>query len=156
MIAELQEQLLAKNAQLLQLPTKHAELDDELIRIKSLCVAGVTVLDDLKSVAGACERPTKLAKMTRSRKESSATLLATAFLTLLTEQNDLIRRCEEFKLGNQHIPWLAAEARKLLKMLADREETDDTAKTTLKGRARKHASAADKQVIAPEALLADA
>lgn len=63
--SELQKQVAAKSAELLQLSAKHNKLTDELSRVESQNAAGAAVLDDLKSVAKNCERPIKRAKVTR-------------------------------------------------------------------------------------------
>lgn len=55
-IAELQEQLTAKSAELSELLAKNSELSAGISRVKAQNVAGSTVLDNLKLVAGNCER----------------------------------------------------------------------------------------------------
>lgn len=54
-IAESQEHLAARSAELPQLSAKHSELTEELSRVKSICAAESAVVDDLNSVVGDCE-----------------------------------------------------------------------------------------------------
>lgn len=57
----LPEQWAAKGAELSKLSTKHVELTEELSSVKSQSAAESTSFDDLRSVAGARELPTKRA-----------------------------------------------------------------------------------------------
>lgn len=56
-ISILRERLAAQSAELSQLSAIHSDLTDELSHVKSHHTAGATMLDDLKSVAGAFEHP---------------------------------------------------------------------------------------------------
>lgn len=62
--------------------------------------AGATVSNELKSVAGACERPTKRARLMCQRKESSTTPSSTAFLAPMAERVDFESCFEPLDLGN--------------------------------------------------------
>lgn len=104
MITELQERLAAKSAELLQLSEKHGKPNDVFSQAKSQSAAGATLLDDLKSVARACERPAKHAKMTQVCKGFSTTSSAAVFLALLKERDDLKSRCEALALESQCKP----------------------------------------------------
>lgn len=87
MSTELQEQLAAKSAELSQLAAKYGEQTDKLSRLKSQHAAGATVVNDLKSIAEAYERPAKCAKITWQCKESSTIPLTAKFLALLSERD---------------------------------------------------------------------
>lgn len=108
-LAELQEQLVLANVELLRLSAQHGELNDELNRVKSQYGAGATVSDDLRLVAGACERPAKRAKKTQSCKESSTTPSTAESPAALTEKDDLKNCSEVLTLENQCISGLVAE-----------------------------------------------
>lgn len=61
-------------------------------------MTGAPVSNDLNSVAGARELPAKLAKMTRSCKETSNMPSTAAILTLLTDRDALKSCCEALTL----------------------------------------------------------
>lgn len=60
-IIKIQELLVAKAANQFQSPAKYGELTDKFSRVNLQYAIGGTVSDDLKLVAGACERPAKRA-----------------------------------------------------------------------------------------------
>lgn len=97
-VRELQERLVAKSVELSQLSAKHSELTNEFSHMISQLVAGATVSDDVKMVAGARERPARRAKLTCQCKESSPTSSTAAELALLTEKDELKNRCEVLTL----------------------------------------------------------
>lgn len=78
-IAELQERLVAKGAELSQLSAKHSELTDKLVHVNSQSAAGYNVQDDQKSVAGTVKRFNKRVRVARQRKKWSITPSSTAF-----------------------------------------------------------------------------
>lgn len=82
--AKIEEQLAAKSAELVQLSAERGELYDELSLANLQHAAGATVSEDLESLAGACDRPSKRTKVTRSCEESSTKPPAAGFLALLT------------------------------------------------------------------------
>lgn len=61
--------MAAKSVDVLQLSAKNVELADELSHVKLQSAAGATVSNDLKSVAGACERHAKRAKLDASEQK---------------------------------------------------------------------------------------
>lgn len=130
----LQEQLAAKDTELSHLSAKHGELNNELRRVRLKHTAVTTVSDDLKLVAGACERPAKRARKTQLCEEFSTTPLAAVFLALLTKGHGFKNLCEALLLENQCFPGLAAEVKELREKLAAREKIYATAKTASKGR----------------------
>lgn len=88
-VVGLQDYMPATNASLLLSSAKHEELNDKPRRVSSQHATGATVPDDLKLVAGACERPEKRVKLTRPCEESSTTSLTAVFFALLTKRDDL-------------------------------------------------------------------
>lgn len=155
-IAELQERQATKSLGLSQRAAEHNELTSELRRVKLQHTAGATVSDDLKSVAGASARPAKRFRMTLMCKKGSTAPPTTAFSALLIVRDDFKNCFEALTLENQCFAELAAEAKGLRKMLANRNKTDATAKTTMDGYGRKCTTAVNKQLIALEAEHADA
>lgn len=87
-IFEIQKQLLAKSALLSRLSAKHRRLTNELSHAKLHNAAGATALDDLKLVAGNCERPNRCAWMTSQCKESLTMSSTAAFSALLAERKN--------------------------------------------------------------------
>lgn len=111
-IAKLQKQLSAKSAELLQRSAKHIEPTDKSSRVKSQIAAGASVLNNLKSVAGNCERLNKRPRVTRQCAGLSTTLHTAAFSALLDEREDYKNCCETLGTESHCIPGLAAEAKK--------------------------------------------
>lgn len=85
---------------------------------------------DSRLAAGACGRPEKVPKMTRSCEESSTTPSAAAFSALLAEQADLKNRLGALALERKCIPGLAAAVKELQEKLADREKIETTVETS--------------------------
>lgn len=110
-VTELQVQLGAKSAELLQLSAKHGKLNNESSHVNLQRAADATVPDSLILVTGADERPAKRLKMTQLSKSSSITPSIKAFLALLTERNDFKNHCETVALESMCISELAAEAK---------------------------------------------
>lgn len=102
-----------------------------------------------------CGRFAERAKITVPRGESSTSSSTAPFLAVRIERDDLKKRCRGLALQNQCILGIAAEAKELRKKLADREKPNATAKTTLKGRERKRAIAANIRVVTHETELAE-
>lgn len=76
-------------------------------------MAGATVSDDLRSVAWACERPTKCAKGARTGGEAPTSPSTEAFLALVSESDDLTNCSRAFTLEKQCTTGLIAEAKEL-------------------------------------------
>lgn len=76
------------------------ELNDEIHRVRSRHAAVATLLDDLKSVAGAYERPAKRATITRLCEAFFTVSSTVAFSALLTETDHLKNCCEALALEN--------------------------------------------------------
>lgn len=68
-----QKQLLPKSVEFSQFSAKQVELTDKSNRVRKQCFAWVTVFDHAGSVAKACDRPAKCAKMTHQCKTTSTT-----------------------------------------------------------------------------------
>lgn len=118
-LAELQEQLMTKGAELSQLIAKHSEPIDELICVKLQIAAEATVLPDLKLAAGNCDCPNKRARLTHQCKKSPIKPSRTTFSALLAGQEDYKIHCEALMIDSQCIFGLPAVAKKLWAKLAD-------------------------------------
>lgn len=140
-VAELQEQSTAKGAELSGLLSQNGEFVDKLRQIKAQNAARGTVSDDLKLLAGDCERPSRRAEVVHPCDDLSTTPSMAAFSALLAEQEDYKNCCESLVLENHCTPGLAAEAKELHKKLTEREKAASTLKYTLKVH-EKRASAA--------------
>lgn len=90
----LQEQLASRSAALLQFSANYVEWTDELSCLELQSLAEDTVVDNLRSVAGTCERSAKRAQLTRRCKNSFAASSTAAFSALLAEQDDF-ENCRE-------------------------------------------------------------
>lgn len=139
-----------------QLSAKHDDPTSELGRVKTQYVAGATVSDGLKSVAGACSKPAKRAKMTCQCKESSTTPLKALFLALLAERDDFENCSGTLTIENQCIPGLAAETKRAREKLAGYKISYLVAKSFQSGRGKKRTAPVKKRVVAIEAELAEA
>lgn len=100
----LQEQLAERSAELSQLSAKHVKLVEEFGRVELQSAAGPTASDDLKTVAGTCERPAKCAKMTRQCKVSSTASSTAVFLALLAERDDFKIAVKSWLSRNSALP----------------------------------------------------
>lgn len=90
-------------------------------------------MDDRKSVAGDCERPSKQVQMARWSKASSTTPFNAVFSALLAEREDYKNIFEALTIENQCIPGLASEAKEICKKLAELEKIDTASRATPKG-----------------------
>lgn len=154
-IPELQVQLMAKSAKLLELCAENGKLGDKLSHAKAQNTGGGTVSDDLESVAGSCERPLRREKAARLCENPSTTPSTAVFSALLGEKEDYKNRCETSLVENHCIPGLAAEVKKLRKKLAECEKTDAASKSAPKRR-KKRATAASRRLVALVAELPNA
>lgn len=116
-----QNLLVAKSTELSQSSALNVEMSNEPNRGKLQIAAGDTLSDDLRSVAGACKRPAKRAKMTRQCKCLSSIPSTLVFSTRLEEKDDLKNCCEALTLENQYIPRLATEVMNLREKMAARK-----------------------------------
>lgn len=82
-VAKLQEQWAAENSELRQSSARYSAQINELGHMQPQHTTGTTVSVDLKSVAGACERPAERAKVTLTCKESFPTPSPASFPALI-------------------------------------------------------------------------
>lgn len=115
---------------------KHGDLTNKLSDMKSENAAGADVLDDLKSVAGNCERPKTRAKVAGQCEEPSTTALTAAFLVQLAEWVDYKNFYEASTIENQCIHGRAADVKESPKKLANRKKANAASKTAPKSRER--------------------
>lgn len=119
-------------------------------------VAADTASDDSKSSVKTCKRPAKRAKASRRCKVSSSTSSTAALLALHAKWDEFECRCEKFPLENHCIHGLVAEAKQLREEMATSERIDAAKKDTPQCCGNKHANAAVKKVVTPEADFAQA
>lgn len=144
-IAEIQERLTAKGADLSQLASKHRKQAVELIRVKLLNTAGATVLDDLELVAENCERSNKRPMVTHKCRKSYTTSHTAGLSAPLVVGENYKNRSEALTVEVQFVSGFVAEVKKQREKLVDCEKTDVASKTTLKGQ-KKRATAAEDRV----------
>lgn len=92
--AKFQEQPTAKDAELSQMSGKHSELINGLSHVKSQNEDWAITVDNLKSVAGKCERRSKCAGLAPQCDESTTTPSTDLFFAPLAEQEDYKSPCE--------------------------------------------------------------